>query len=292
MEVRSSKGRIGRERSGANISHVTRAFVFTGGGALGAAQAGMLETLLACNVVPDVVVGTSVGALNAAFIARAPDVDGALELQRVWRTASRDVIFPIKPRSLLLGVTGRRDHLVGAGGLQGWIERHLPYRRFEDALVPLHVVATDLRSGDPVLLSEGDLVPALLASTALPGIFPPVVLGGRTLVDGGVTADVPVLEAESVGADEIWVLPCSGPERLQFLPRGALDVLLRSIGIALGHVTQDNLAQVHPGTTVHLLPAPAVEDASILDFRHTDRLIAAGRSLAVGYLERVFTGGG
>jgi NTE family protein len=252
----------------------------------------MLETLLACGLKPDLVIGTSAGALNAAFIAHAPDVDGALELQRVWRTAARDVIFPIKPRGLLLGATGRRDHLIDVKGLQGWVEAHLPYRSFEDAAVPLHVVATDLRTGDPYVLSDGPLIPALMASTALPGIFPPVELQGHTFVDGGITADVPVLQAEALGADELWILPTSGPERRDVLPRGALDVLLRAIGIALGHVTQDNLAQVGEATTVHLLPAPVVGDASILDFRQTDRLIAAGRSLVVGYLEKVFSGGG
>ena len=271
---------------------MTRAFVLPGGGALGASQAGMLETLLACGLKPDLVIGTSAGALNAAFIAHRPDVDGALELQAVWRTAARSVIFPIKPRTLLLGVSGRRDHLIEVRGLQGWVERNLPYRAFEDAAVPLHVVATDIRTGDPAVLSDGPVIPALMASTALPGIFPPVTLGERTFVDGGITADVPVLEAEALGADEIWILPTSGAERRDVLPRGALDVLLRSIGIALGHVTQDNLAQVHPGTTVHLLPAPVVGDASILDFRHTDRLIAAGRALVVGYLERELSEGG
>jgi NTE family protein len=271
---------------------VTRAFVLTGGGALGAVQAGMLEALLACGLRPDLLVGSSVGALNAAFIARNPDVDGALELQRVWRTASRDVIFPIKPRSLLLGVSGRRDHLIAATGLQRWVEASLPYRHFDDTVVPLHVVATDLRSGDAHVLSEGALIPALLASTALPGIFPPVTVGGRTFVDGGIIADVPVLQAEALGADEIWVLPTSGPELPATLPRGAFDVLLRSIGIALGHVSQEQLAQLRPETRVHVLPAPMVDDASILDFRHTEQLITAGRALTVGYLEEALSPGG
>jgi NTE family protein len=247
----------------------------------------MLEVLLSCGLQPDLLVGTSVGALNAAFLAQAPDVDGALALQAIWRSASRDVIFPVRPRTLLLGAAGRRDHLVGPSGLRRWVERHLTYRRFEEAVVPLHVVATDLETGDPVMLSEGPLLPALLASTALPGIFPPVAFDGRTLIDGGVSADVPVLQAEERGATEIWVLPTSGPERQAMLPRGALEVLLRAIGIALGHVTLENLARLHADTVVHLLPAPAVEDASILDFRHADQLIAAGRSLTVDYLERL-----
>jgi NTE family protein len=264
---------------------VTRAFVLTGGGALGATQAGMLEALLACGLAPDLLVGTSVGALNAAFIAQAPELDGALALQGIWRSASRDLIFPVRPRTLLLGAAGRRDHLVAASGLAGWIEQHLSYRRFEEAAVPLHVVATDLRSGDPVVLSEGPLLPALLASAALPGIFPPVTFEGRTLVDGGISADAPVLQAEALGATELWVLPTSGAERRSDLPRGALEVLLRAIGIALGHVAQENLSRLDPGTTVHVLPAPAVDDASILDFRHSDELIAEARALTIAYLE-------
>ncbi|MCU1372736.1 MAG: esterase (alpha-beta hydrolase superfamily) [Actinomycetia bacterium] len=247
----------------------------------------MLEALLNHGLQPDLLVGTSVGALNAAFLAQGPTLDGCLALQGIWKSASREKIFPIRPRTLLLGAAGRRDHLVVASGLSGWLEAHLSYRRFEDATIPLHVVATDIQSGDPVVLSEGPLVPALLASAALPGIFPPVVFEGRTLVDGGISADAPVLQAEALGATEIWVLPTSGPERRAMLPRGALEVLLRAIGIALGHVTQENLARLGEDVTVHVLPGPAVEDASILDFGHSDELIAAGRALTVDYLERL-----
>src|SRR5687768_15329333 len=104
-----------------------RAFVLTGGGALGAAQAGMLQALLAAGVQPDLLVGTSVGALNAAFIASRPDVDRAAELDAAWRRASRTMIFPVRPRTLLLGVAGRLDHLVSASGLQRWIEQIIDY---------------------------------------------------------------------------------------------------------------------------------------------------------------------
>jgi NTE family protein len=261
-----------------------RAFVLTGGGALGATQAGMLQALFGHGVQPDLLVGTSVGALNAAFIAQVPHKAGADALEGVWRQASRNLIFPIRPRTMLLGITGRRDHLVDADGLERWISSNLDYSRFDEAVVPVHVVATDLQSGNPVVLSEGELLPALLASTALPGIFPPVRLGDRVLVDGGTSADVPVLQAEALGATEIWVLPTSGAERNAAEPKGALEVLLRSIGIVLGHVTRDHLAQLHDDTVVHVLPAPAVEDASILDFRRTEELITEGRALADRYL--------
>jgi len=200
-----------------------RAFVLTGGGALGATQAGMLQALFNHGIEPELLVGTSVGALNAAFIARVPHKAGADALEGVWRQASRNLIFPIRPRTLMLGITGRRNHLIEAVGLRKWIESSLDYTRFDEALVPVHVVATDLESGNPVVLSTGDIVPALLASTALPGIFPPVRLGGRLLVDGGTSADVPVLQAEALGATEIWVLPTSGAQ-LGAEPCGALEV--------------------------------------------------------------------
>jgi NTE family protein len=137
------------------------------------------------------------------------------------------------------------------------------------------------------VLSDGPVLPALLASTALPGIFPPVVIGGRPLVDGGISADVPVIQAEELGANEVWVLPTSGNERFTELPRGAFEVLLRSIGLVLGHVNREHLAKVDPATVVRVLPAPAVADASILDFRHTDELIAQGRELAAAHLLEV-----
>jgi NTE family protein len=265
-----------------------RAFVLTGGGALGASQAGMLQSLFAQGIRPDLLVGTSVGALNAAYMGAAPHEVGAMALGDVWRQASRSLIFPVRPRARLQGVARRRDHLISSDGLEGWIRDNLLVTCFEDLEIPVHVVATDLATGNPVVLSDGELLPALLASTALPGIFPPVRRHGRVLVDGGTSADVPVLQAEELGATEIWVLPTSGAERDAAEPKGAFEVLLRSIGIVLGHVTRDHLAKLDPATVVHVLPAPAVTDASILDFRHTDELIAEGKRLAETFLTSRF----
>lgn len=247
----------------------------------------MLQALLAAGVTPDLLVGTSVGALNAAYIARDPTPAGAEGLAATWRRASRTLIFPVRPRTLALGLAGRIDHLVSPSGLSRWIQENLGGMTFEDAVVPFHAVATDLRTGDPVLLSAGEVLPALLASTSLPGIFPPVVIGDRSLVDGGISADVPVIQAEALGATELWVLPTSGPERLSTLPRGAFEVLLRSIGLVLGHVTREHLAKLRRSTVIHVLPAPTVADASILDFAHTDELITEGRALAADYLTEV-----
>lgn len=249
----------------------------------------MLQALFAAGVTPDLLVGTSVGALNAAYISRDATEAGAEELAAAWGRASRTMIFPVRPRTIALGLAGRIDHLVSPSGLARWIRDNLGGMTFEDAAVPFHAVATDLRTGDPVVLSAGEVLPALLASTSLPGIFPPVVMGERSLVDGGISADVPVIQAEELGATEIWVLPTSGQERFSTLPRGAFEVLLRSIGLVLGHVTREHLAKLRASTVIHVLPAPTVADASILDFRHTDELIAQGRALAAGYLRELRT---
>jgi NTE family protein len=266
-----------------------RAFVLTGGGALGAVQVGALQALFAGGITADLLVGTSAGALNAAFIAHDPCYEAAVALEAIWRAASRNTIFPIRPREVALGLAGRLDHLVSPAGIRRWIEANLSFQRFDEVAVPLYVVATDLSTGEPVVLSEGEVLPALLASTALPGIFPPVRINGATLVDGGISADVPVLQAEELGATEIWVLSTSGSERPGQLPRSALEVLLRSVGLVLGHVSADHLAQLDPATAIHVLPAPAVADSSILDFRHTSELIAQGRALTERYLAEHIT---
>ena len=183
------------------------AFVLAGGASHGAVQVGMLEALMSRGVVPDLVVGASIGALNAAAFASDPTLAGLEHLAAEWRKARRSQVFPLWPPGLLLGAIGRRDHLISNRGLATLIENVVTFDRLEAALLPVHVVATDLATGNPVVLSEGRALPALLASTAIPGVFPPVDIEGQFLIDGGVSADTPVLEAEALGATTIYVLP-------------------------------------------------------------------------------------
>src|SRR6266702_5457984 len=127
---------------------------------------------------PDLVVGTSVGAINAAFIAsRPPTLRTAHELQRIWRGLSRAQVFPANPLTATLGFLGLRNHSVSADSLRRLILRHMDIARLEDAEVALHVVATDVMTGGEVLLSTGSAVDAVLASAAIPGIFAPIERG-------------------------------------------------------------------------------------------------------------------
>ena len=151
------------------------AFVLSGGASLGAIQVGMLRALVGHGVRPDVIVGTSVGALNGAFLAcRDFDEQTVDELGALWLEVRRDEVFPVAPLTGLLGVLGVRSNLVSVGPLRQLVLRHVDCERLEDLPTPLHVVACDMRTGEEIRLTEGPLIDAVLASAALPGVFPPV----------------------------------------------------------------------------------------------------------------------
>jgi NTE family protein len=124
------------------------AFVLAGGAALGAMQAGMVHALYERGIAPDLLIGTSAGALNAAFLASRPaTVATAQELAALWRGLRRSDILPLRPATLLGGLAGRRDHLIPDRALRRFAARHLQFERLEQASIPLHLFAFDLLAG-------------------------------------------------------------------------------------------------------------------------------------------------
>jgi NTE family protein len=183
------------------------AFVLSGGASLGAIQAGMVKALYERGVAPDLIVGASVGALNGAFIASRPATAAtADELADVWLGLERSEVFPLNPVMGFVGFFGRRNYLVPDGPLRRVVRRNLSLERLEDARVPLHVIATDVMTGTEVRLSHGDALEAVMASAAIPGVFPPVEWGDRELIDGGVANNAPITHALELGAEEVYVL--------------------------------------------------------------------------------------
>ncbi len=170
------------------------AFVFAGGGSFGAVQVGMLRSLVAHGLRADMVVGSSLGAMNGAYCAGS--------MAAIWRGLRRRNVFPIAWRTLL-GLPFRRDFLVGSEGLRRLVHTHLPFRNLEDAAIPLHVAATNILSGEAVVLSAGSGADAILASTAIPAAFAPVQFGGRYLADGAITSCTPVRVAVEKGAKRL-----------------------------------------------------------------------------------------
>jgi NTE family protein len=271
---------VGKERS-----QPETVFVLAGGGNLGAVQVGMLYALLEAGISPDAIVGTSIGALNGAFLAGHPGLRGVDELAQLWSTVHRPDVFPVRVRELLRGVIGHRKHLFDSIGLRTLLQRaDLGFEDLEEAPTPLSVVATDLHTGEAVILSAGNAVSALLASAAIPGVFPPVEIDGRTLVDGGVVANTPIAQAERYDPSLVIVLP-TVPNTLDETPGNAVAMMQRAMTLAGRNTEQLIFGEVSSRRKVEWLPAPAeAGHLSIFDFSATDRLIDESYRLSSGWL--------
>lgn len=235
----------------------------------------MLQALFAGGVRPDLLIGTSVGAVNAAWIAGRPDHDGAVELGDIWLGLRRQDVFPLSPLTGARGLLGRINHLISSAGLEAILERHVPFDRIEQAALPLHIVATELKSGRTTILSTGPAIPALLASTAIPGIFPPVTIGQREYVDGGVANHTPVTVAIGLGATTVFVLPVGYPW-LNHQPTTALGMALHALSRIVERNLDAEVAIHRDAADIHVLPACDLVDVSPADFSHTRELIDWG----------------
>ncbi|GDY29020.1 patatin-like phospholipase family protein [Gandjariella thermophila] len=258
------------------------AFVFQGGGSIAATQVGMLRALTEAGVAADLVVGSSAGAINAVRFALEPTAAGIDHLETLWSRVKRRDVFPVTAQDLLPALVGLGGGVASNRALRRLLERELGGTDLSELTLPAYVVATDLASGDPVTLSRGPAVRALLATTALPGVFPPVDIDGRRFVDGGIASVTPVLEAEALGAETSYVLPSIGPSDPESVPRGAGPVALRALSQLLGRASANEVAVARH--RVYVLPAPSLGRANPFDFRNTRALIDEGERLVREWL--------
>ena len=270
----------------ANNGEPAVAFVLSGGASLGAIQVGMLRALYERGIAPDVVVGTSAGAMNGAFIASRPQtVATADALASVWRDLRRGQVFPLNPLTGLLGFVGARDHLVPASGLRKLIARHVQHQALEDLAIPLHVVAVDVISGEELLLSRGPLVDAVLASAAIPGVVAPVRWEDRTLMDGGVANNTPISHAVELGAERIYVLPTGHACALEEPPGGALAMALHAISLLTHRRLIDDIERHRGDAKLIVLPPPCPLAIAPIDFGQAETLIQRGYADASRFLD-------
>lgn len=265
------------------MSDARTAFVLAGGGSLGAVQVGMLRALLASGVRPDFIVGSSVGAMNACYFAGRPDADGVEALAGIWNGLRRSDVFPFT-FSTALALLRRSDYLVDSSALRRLIETWLPFDRLEEATIPVYLVATDMQ-GIAAQLSQGPAAEAILASAAVPGIFPTVEIDGVALMDGAVAANTPLSLATKLGATRVVILPTGYACALEKPPSGAVARGLHAITLLIAWQLIRDLENLPETVNAHLAPALCPLNVSPYDFTQSRLLISRATAATQKWIE-------
>jgi NTE family protein len=248
------------------------AFVLGGGGHLGAHEVGMLRALLERGIVPDLVLGTSVGAINGAAVAADPTPRAAEKLEAVWAGIERTDAFAGGILGRIGTLVRTRTHLHQNDGLRRMLAESLEVERIEELRLPFQCVAASIESASERWFTEGPLIDAVLASSAVPGILPPVEIDGEHYLDGGIVNSIPVGRAVALGARTIYVLHVGRVDRALDPPRWPWEVALVAFEIARRHRFHGDLADLPPGIEVHVMPTgqtdpPRYTDLSQLRYR-------------------------
>ncbi|MEL7155022.1 MAG: patatin-like phospholipase family protein [Actinomycetota bacterium] len=260
------------------------AFALSGGGAFGSVHVGMVQALAEHGVRPDLVVGTSVGSLNGALLAHEPD-DAGEQLAAIWTEMSRATVFGHGWIRAMRNFARRRT-LSGFDQLASLIDSMLPVEHFDELALPFAAVATDAVSGEPELLRDGLIKPALLASSAIPRVFPPVTVDGRQYIDGGISANLPIRQAIAFGARSVVALdaaPQVPPQAPTGLATGAFHLATLMVRNQRAHAV-DDLASRYP---ILVLPSVTPHDIGSFNFDRTAELIAASRRASARTLSSV-----
>ena len=262
------------------------AFVLAGGGSLGAVQAGMLKALTRRHIVPDLIVGASVGAINGAYYAGEPNEQGIARLESMWLNLRRADVFPLSAASSILGLFGKRSYLVSPEPLRSVIETAISYRKLEEAKIPCHIVATDVLEGTETVLSSGPVGMASLASAAIPGVFPAVKVNDRYLMDGGVANNTPISTAFSLGARRVIVLPTGMSCALEAPPHGAVGMALHALNLLIMRQLLSDIQRFSPQCELIVIPPLCPLTTTAYDFSHAADLISRAEASTRLWLKR------
>lgn len=275
----------------ARRSRPVTAFVLGGGGVLGAVEVGMLRALLERDLVPDLVLGTSVGALNGALVATDPTPGVVERLTELWGTAaeSRDVYGDHPLRTVHRAVT-TRTHIYSAEPLKRRLQEELGDLTFEELPVRFQVCAANIERAAEHWFSTGPVVDAVIASAAVPGLLPPARIGEEHFLDGGIVNSIPLGRAVQLGATRVFVLQVGRIDRPLTAPTKPWEVARVSFEIARRHRFARELAELPPGVEAHVLPAAgtSTKDDSIFayrDFSSVQRRIDATYEASRAYLD-------
>jgi NTE family protein len=280
---------------GSDSSRCEVAFVLGGGGLLGAHEVGMLAALVERGITPDIVLGTSIGAVNGAMFAADPGPGGLEGLRQMWRDS--EALWSSAPLRRLTTLARTRTYLQPFGEIRDRLAAVLPVQRVEDLAVPFQCVAASIERAAEHWFTEGPLAEVVLASCAVPGVLPPVRVGDEHFVDGGIVNSIPVNRAYALGARTIYVLQVGRLEQSLKPPRWPWEVGLVAFEIARRHRFAHDLHAVPDGVSVHVLPtggsvAPAYNDvAAPLKLRRlaatVQRQIDVAYEASLSYLEKL-----
>ncbi|HEY1420401.1 MAG TPA: patatin-like phospholipase family protein [Candidatus Dormibacteraeota bacterium] len=267
-----------------------RTWVLGGGGARGAAQVGVLQALFEAGVEsPVAIVGTSVGALNGSAIAAFPSLAGTMMLREVWLSRQAAAVFRAHPLGVLL--SGLRRNVRSAlpqHNVLRLIERAQALSgitTFEQLRIPLAVVATDLNAGVPAVFRSGALTPALLASTAIPGLFPAVRIGGREHLDGGVVDNTPLNTAVADGAKEVLAISLMAGGELEAAPTSLPEMIARTLQLSLHHQMLSDYERLKDRARIVVLcPITAPTATWEMKRAHVEQVIESSRLAATELL--------
>jgi len=267
-----------------------RAFVLGGGGRWGAVELGMLKALVDAEIHPDLILGTSIGAFNGAVFAADPTDGGIAHLERLWRdVADRDLLAK-RPLDRARTLYRTRVAIQDPTPLQRLLEVALPVERMEELDVPFQCVAASIEHAAEMWFDRGPILEALMASAAIPGLFPPVEIDGQHYYDGGLVNSVPVDRAIELGATEIYVLQVGRLEQPLRPPKRFYETALIAFEIARRHRFATLRKRTFDGVDVHVLPSANdvqfddPRQAKWTDMGETSTLIAGAYEASARYL--------
>jgi NTE family protein len=255
---------------------MTTAFVLGGGGVLGAAEVGMLRALFEADLHPDLVLGTSVGALNGAMVARDPTMAVIERLTELWQDASTARAISDRPFRTVRRAVATGTHLYSSAYMQNRLQDEFGSITFEELAVPLQVCAASIERAAEHWFTSGPLVEAIMASAAVPGLLPPAKVGDEHYLDGGIVNSIPLGRAIKLGADRVFVLQVGRIDRPLTPPQRPWEVARVSFEIARRHRFARELAEAPDEIEVHVLPArgTSARDDSLLAHRDFSRVRA------------------
>jgi NTE family protein len=258
------------------------AFVLGGGGVLGAVEVGMLRALFRSGYRPDLVVGTSIGAVNGALVAADPTEAVTDRLVRLWASPEASEVYGDSVARQLRRFAAR-THLHSPRPLRRLLERELgEHASFADLLVPFQCCAASIERAAEHWFTDGPLVPAVLASASVPGLLPPAEIGGEHFVDGGIVNSVPVGHAVGLGARTVFVLQVGRIERPLSPPRRPWEIAQVAFEIARRHRFAREMAELPAGVDVHVLPTGGGEPRDDSPWAYRD-VAAVGRRISRAY---------